>query len=111
MLEKQKNNTVGQQFVIHPFHLLFEHKKLLSLAISLTSSPSLKRESDLLINEALKLRNLVLYCNHFIAEKGIYIKYEVIIENIMKIKKIELAMINSLIKNSRVFTTRSSSKH
>ncbi len=32
MLEKQKNNMVGQPFAIHPFHLLFEHKKLLSLA-------------------------------------------------------------------------------
>ncbi|MEC0171486.1 hypothetical protein [Paenibacillus graminis] len=99
MLEKQKNNMVGQPFAIHPFHLLFEHKKLLSLATAFTNSPSLKKESDLLINEALKLRNLVLYCNHFIAEKGIYKKYEAIIENIMKLKNIELAVMHLLIEN------------
>lgn len=104
MLEKQKNTMVGQPFAIHPFHLLFEHKRLLSLATStFTTSPLIKKEVDLLINEALKLRNLVLYCNLFIEEKGIYKNYEAIIENIMKIKNIELTLISSIIEDISAF--------
>lgn len=99
MLEKQKTTMAGQPFAIHPYHLLYEHKKLLSLAINnFINNASLKSELELLEDKALELRNLVLYCNLFIAEKGIYKKYEAILEKIKDIKNLESAIMNSLIE-------------
>lgn len=92
MLEKFRQVNNNTPLAIHPFHLLYEHKKLLSKAINhfMNSTPKVSKDIDALVNEALKLRNVVLYCNASIKKSGIYSRYDSIIESILKIKNMEM---------------------
>jgi hypothetical protein len=99
MLGKYKE-TINNAFAIHPFHLLFEHKKTLSLIIKNFSStnPSLIKDIDALVIEALIIRNLVLFCNQCITEHGIYNRYDNIIEKLLNLKNNELNIMRSLLQ-------------
>lgn len=99
MLEKQKKNLVNRPFDIHAFHLLYEHKKLIKLALdNFIDNPFYKEKAILLVKEAEKLRNLVLYCNVSIRENQEYKKYNNILQSITSLKELEIDLFEGLIK-------------
>ncbi len=97
MLERYKN-VICEPFAIHPFSILCEHKKLLSLAIKyIYNNDDLTKEMDAIENNAILLKNTVLYCNCYIEENNNYNKFNNIIEKIHELKAQELELLNKIL--------------
>ena len=99
MLDMQKEGMKNMPFAVHPFHLLYEHKQLLSQAIlEFFPDSSLKEQLEELIGEALKLRNLVMYMNEFIMEQGVYKKYNTLLAKIDELKQLECSIMMQVLE-------------
>ncbi|MFD1887708.1 hypothetical protein [Paenibacillus wenxiniae] len=98
MLGRQKVNLVNRPFDIHAFHLLYEHKKLVALAVkNYIDNPIYLEKAEMLVNVAEKLRNLVMYCNISIKEERMYKRYDSIIATIKHLKIAEEQLFDELI--------------
>ncbi|MCM3133468.1 hypothetical protein M3629_11730 [Paenibacillus polysaccharolyticus] len=99
MLDMQKEGMTNMPFAVHPFHLLYEHKQLLSQAIlEFFPESSLQERLEELVSEALKLRNLVMYMNEFIMEQGVYKKYNTLLAKIEELKKFECSIMKQVLE-------------
>lgn len=101
LLDMQKERLKNQAFAIHPFQLLYEHKKLLMQAIQeFFPELQLRDKLEKMVNDTLVLRNLVMYSNVFITEHGIYKKYDTILEKIKDLKAMESEIMTRILNNN-----------
>lgn len=101
MLEKYKK-VIKKPFAMHPFSILCDHKKLLSLAVKFVfgDNSKINKSMSKLVDDAHILKNMMLYCNYHIEKFNTYNKFDEIIRKIRELKITEFELMQSLLKSS-----------